>query len=88
MTLKAGFLTILATTVSALVVAIVFGIETDVMFGLIGGGIILSYVTGVAFWASAKGYHPLLGVVCAWFGVIGLLCLALSSNQSKTASRV
>jgi hypothetical protein len=90
MTLKRTFLTILASTVGAIVAYVtlaLLGVELDFLVTLGTGGIFLTYVVGTAYWASAKGYNPLLGLFCGWLGPIGWLCLLLCSDQSKQASR-
>ena len=53
---------------------------------LLGGWIVL-FLAGTAIWATAKGHHPIVGIVLGAFGPIGLLILAFLSDESKRFDR-
>jgi hypothetical protein len=59
-------------------------VAAAVLAVLIAAGCLLLQAIGLASWARAKGYHPLVGICLALFlSVLGLLILVFLPDRSK-----
>lgn len=94
MTLKMAYLILLLAFVWLVGISLLGGAITgpperrylaDIIFPVALVGFFIIFLVGFAVWAGAKGYSPLLGIVLAWIGPLGMLILVFLKD--KNASR-
>jgi uncharacterized membrane protein len=58
----------------------------DIVFPIVIGGFLIGILAGFGVWAGAKGYSPLLGIVLAWLGPLGMLVLVFLADRSNKSA--
>jgi hypothetical protein len=55
----------------------------DIIFPIAFVGFFVIFLAGFAVWARAKGYSPLLGIVLAWIGPLGMLIMVFLKDKTR-----
>jgi hypothetical protein len=92
MTLNRAYLIILLSVVWVIAWSLLGGLLAapperrflaNIIFPIALGGLVIGMLAGFAVWAGAKGYSPLLGVVLAWIGPLGMLILVFLRDKTR-----